>query len=299
MDVDSRLDQAASLARPRTVEPLPGGLTNLNFRVTTPQGRYVARLSGSAGEMLTIDRDAEHANSRAAAAAGVAPQVTEYVPAARLLVIEWIEGRTLDAADLDDEVMLGRIADTCRQLHAGPAFRGVFDMFDVQQRYLDIVRRNGFRLPAGYLELAPQVEQIRRALAVRAVAPVPCHNDLLPANMIDDGQRIRLIDYEYSGMGDACFELGNIWSEASLPPERLTELVTAYHGRHSRSLIARARLLGLIGKYGWTLWAAIQDGSSPLDFDFWSWGMEKYDRAVAEFAGPELATWLDDVQALD
>ena len=128
---------------------------------------------------------------------------------------------------------------------------------------------------------------------------MPCHNDLLAANLIDAGDRLWLIDYEYAGMNDPCFELGNIWSEATLAPERLDELVTAYYGRRSRSLIARARLLGLISKYGWTLWASIQHGSSSLDFDFWAWGMEKYDRAVAEFAGPELAAWIEDVQAAD
>ena len=169
MDVAERLDQAVSLAGPRTVEQLPGGLTNQNFRVTTPSGRYVARLSGAAGELLSIDRDAEHANSVSAAAAGVAPRVVEYVPAAGLLVIEWLEGRTLGPHDLDDATTLARVAQTCRQLHSGPAFIGVFDMFAIQRQYLDTVQRNGYRLPTGYLELMPQAERIRAALAVRAV----------------------------------------------------------------------------------------------------------------------------------
>jgi len=99
---------------------------------------------------------------------------------------------------------------------------------------------------------------------------------------------VRIIDYEYSGNNDPCFELGNIWSEASLPLPLLDELVTAYYGRPRPQQVARARLHALMSQYGWTLWASIQDGSSPLDFDFWSWGMEKYDRAVAAFDGPDL-----------
>jgi thiamine kinase-like enzyme len=116
---------------------------------------------------------------------------------------------------------------------------------------------------------------------------VPCHNDLLAANLIDDGERVAIIDYEYAGNNDPCFELGNIWSEATLPAPLLDVLVTAYFGRPRPAQVARARLFGLMSKYGWTLWAAIQDATSPLEFDFWSWGMEKYDRAVAEFDGPE------------
>jgi thiamine kinase-like enzyme len=164
-------------------------------------------------------------------------------------------------------------------------------MFDVQAGYRAVVAAHGFRLPPRYDEFAPAVARIRRALG--RPATVPCNNDLLAANLLDDGERVRIIDYEYSGQNDACFELGNLASEAALPPELLEVLVTAYFRRPRPSQVARARLFGLVARYGWTLWASIQDGSSPLDFDFWSWGMEKYDRAVAEFDGPDLERLLE------
>jgi thiamine kinase-like enzyme len=128
---------------------------------------------------------------------------------------------------------------------------------------------------------------------------VPCNNDLLAENFIDVGGELRLIDYEYSGNNEPSFELGNVWSESNLPPSHLEELVGHYYGRPSRSKVARARLWGLAAKYGWMLWASIQDGVSELDFDFWSWGLEKYERAVAEFDGPELERLLEDVQRAD
>ena len=137
------------------------------------------------------------------------------------------------------------------------------------------------------------MDRIRSALAVRAEPTVPCNNDLLAANFIDDGQRLWIIDYEYSGNNDACFELGNIWSESTLDDEHLVELVGAYYGEHRDDKVARARLLGLMSKYGWTLWASIQASASPIDFDFWSWGMEKYERAVPEFDGPGFDALLD------
>jgi thiamine kinase-like enzyme len=298
--VDARLDAVPLFAgRARTVVPLPGGLTNQNFRVSVEGRDYVARLSSPSGSLLAIDRDAEYRNSLAAAASGVAPPVAGYAPHAGVLVVEWVHGRTLTEADVRDEVTLTRIAEAVRRLHAGPRFCSDFDMFALQRQYLSVVRERGFKLPAGYLDHMPAVERIEAALAVRAEPTVPCNNDLLPANLIDDGTRLWLIDYEYSGNNDACFELGNIWSESALADEQLEVLVTTYYGRRSRGKLARARLLGLMSKYGWTLWASIQDGASDLDFDFWSWGLEKYDRAVAEFEGPDLLRLMEEVQLSD
>lgn len=299
-DLEALLDRIPSTSgRPRTVEDLPGGLTNRNLKVTTPAGRVVVRLSDKTTSLLSIDRDNEHANTLAAAAAGVGPPVVNYLPGEGVLVVGYLDGRTLSNADLADPRNLTRVANACRTLHGGPRFRDDFDMFTTQRRYLGIVRDHGFRLPPRYDEFAPAVERIRKALAVRDDGTVPCNNDLLAENFIDDGDHIWIIDYEYSGNNDACFELGNIWSEASLSPESLDELVTTYYGRPLRNKIARARLLGLMSKYGWTLWASIQDACSQQDFDFWSWGWEKYERAVAEFDGPEFESLLQEVQLAD
>jgi thiamine kinase-like enzyme len=290
-EVEELLDSIPDTAgRPRTVEELPGGLTNRNLKVTTPAGVVVVRLPVPGPSLLGIDRDHEHANSVAAAEAGVGAPVRHYRPGVGL-VVGFLPGRTLSDADLHDPAVLARVAGACRLLHAGPRFGNDFDMFEVQARYRRIVAEHGFRLPPRYDEFAPVVERIRRALG-RPVT-VPCHNDLLAENLLacDDGsggERVRIIDYEYAGNNDPAFELGNIWSEATLPGPLLEVLVTAYFGRPRPVQVARAQLFGLVARYGWTLWASIQAGSSPLEFDFWSWGMQKYERAVAEFDAPEL-----------
>ena len=161
-DLLARLDQARCLAgRPRTITPLEGGLTNVNLKVETPDGRFVARLAGQTGSLLAIDRQAEHQASVAAASTGIAPEVVEYLPAAGVLVIRWIDGRTLAPADLTASVTLARVTASVRRLHAAPRFAADFDMFEVQRRYLEIVRREGYRLPARYLDFLPQAERIR------------------------------------------------------------------------------------------------------------------------------------------
>ncbi len=289
-EVEGLLDAIPATARrPRTVEELPGGLTNRNLKVSNADGVCIVRLRIEGHSLLGIDREHEYANTVAAAATGVGAPVLHHRPGEGLTV-GFLPGRTLTDDDLHDPAVLGRVAAACRALHAGPRFGNDFDMFAVQARYRRVVAEHGFRLPPGYDDFAPAVAAMREALGPRVT--VPCHNDLLAANMLDDGTHVRLVDYEYAGNNDAAFELGNIWSEAALPPELLDVLVTAYYGRPRPVQVARARLFGTLAKYGWTLWASIQDGSSPMDFDFWSWGMAKYERAVAEFESPGYAALL-------
>ena len=291
-ELDAVLDKVASLRNSaREITPLDGGLTNLNFRVRTVDLDVVVRIS-RAEPLLAIDREAEHLNSLAAAASGASPQVVEFLPEDHVLVVDYINGATLTPADVRDPANLPRIAAVCRLLHSGPRFVSDFDMFEVQGAYLATVTERGYRLPQRYLDFLPQVEQIQTALSVTDLATVPCNNDLLAANFIDDGDRLWIIDFEYAGNNDPCFELGNIWSESNLTVTQLDELICFYFGRERPDMVARARLLGLMSKFGWTLWASIQDANSTLDFDFWEWGMEKYDRAVDEFDNPEFDTWL-------
>jgi thiamine kinase-like enzyme len=172
-------------------------------------------------------------------------------------------------------------------------------MFEIQARYYTTATAAGMRMPAGYADLMPAFEAARQALAVRAEGTVPCNNDLLAANFIDDGDRIWLIDYEYSGNNDACFELGNVAGECGLSGEALAALVTAYYGRPRRSRIARAMLYSLVARYGWTLWGAIQHAASELDFDFWSWAMVRFEAAAAGFTSSDFDRLLADVQAPD
>ncbi|MGI9162855.1 MAG: phosphotransferase [Mycobacterium sp.] len=294
------LDQVPALAgRPRRLEELPGGLTNRNIKVTTPNGVYVARCSEPGANLLRIDRDNEYYNSRAAEQAGVGAPVIDYRPDLGILLVGYLDGRTLTNPDLQDPGVLARVAAGCRKLHAGPRFRDRFDMFELQPSYLEIVRDNGFPVPDGYGDHADRFAAIRRVLNATDGNTVPCNNDLLAANFIDDGEKVWLIDYEYSGNNDPCFELGNIWGECGLSNDQLEELVTVYYGRPLRHKIARARLQGIAGKYGWTLWGCIQNSSSTLDFDFWQWAIQRYESAVAEFRGADFARLLDDAQTQD
>ena len=299
MPIDEVLAAVPELHDAQSVESLTGGLTNTNYKVTSPTGCYVVRISGKDTSLLAIDRENEVHNTIAAAETGIGAPFVAAVPEHDALVLGFLEGEVMDAEKLRRGNRLGAIASSCRSLHAGRRFLHDFDMFEIQPRYLAIVRERGFRLPDRYEGFEPQIRELERAMRVQAEETVPCNNDLLAENFIDTGGEMRLIDYEYSGNNEASFELGNVWSESNLSLEQLEELVAAYWGKPLRSKVARARLWGLMSKYGWTLWGSIQDGISDLDFDFWSWALEKYERAVEELDGPQFEQLLADVQRED
>ena len=283
-----------------SVSALPGGLTNVNVRVTSrddldPRLDLVVRCSRGDANLLGIDRDAENLNTRTAAEVGVGAPVVEYRPDLGMLVIGFLPGHALVDGDFTDPDVLARAARSVRALHAGPRFTGDFDMFARQSAYLTTIRERGFRLPHGYDDHAGSWADLRSALAAAPRPTVPCNNDLLAANFIDDGDRVWLIDYEYSGNNDACFELGNTAAECRFTAEMTGAWTEAYFGSPTPADRARVRLQTVCSWYGWSLWGFIQAATSELDFDFWDWGLERYQRAQQAFADPEFPRLLEDV----
>ena len=299
MPVEAVLAAVPELHDAASVEPLAGGLTNTNYKVVSPHGTFVVRISGKDTGLLAIDRENEAHNTRCAADTGVGAPFVAWVPEHDALVLEFLDGQVMSPETLRHDDHLPAVARACRRLHVGARFLRDFDMFDIQRGYVDVVQERGFRLPDRYFEFEPQVRALEEAMRLRREPAVPCNNDLLAENFIDCGGELRLIDYEYSGNNEPSFELGNVWSESNLTLHQLERLVAEYYGAPLVNKVARCRAWGLMSKYGWTLWGSIQDGISDLDFDFWGWAMEKYERAVAEFDGPDFERLLDDVRRED
>jgi thiamine kinase-like enzyme len=168
-------------------------------------------------------------------------------------------------------------------------------MFLRQERYLATVHEQGFRLPATYDDHAEAWADVRRSLSIRPPRLVPCNNDLLAANFLDDGERVWLIDYEYSGNNDPCFELGNTSTECDFTVEQTDAWAEAYFGSPTHAERARVRLQALCSQYGWSLWGFIQAATSPMDFDFHTWGLQRFEKAEATFRGPDLERLLEEV----
>ena len=279
-----------------TISSLSGGLTNENYLVEAGGERYVMRLPGTSTELLSIDRENEVFNARAAASTGIGPRVLEHVPELNLMVLEFIDGLTMSAATLQSARMARRMAESFKRLHAAPRFLKDFDMFRLIEEYLRIVEEHEVRIPADYRQRLPLVREVERAVRVGSVPSVSCHNDLLCENFIDDGRSLRIVDYELSGNNDPWFDLGNTAQEASLDDELRAVLCEAYFGRLDSQQLARMNLFALMSDVGWTLWGAIQAKISTLDFDFADYYATRWNRALAVMDSDRLQGWLRQAQ---
>jgi thiamine kinase-like enzyme len=214
------------------------------------------------------------------------------------MVLEFLNGKTMSKELLNARGMPARMAQSIKRLHAGPRFFSDFNMFRLTEYYLAICTDHQIRVPDGYLDRVGTVAQIEKALQADSLPTVPCNNDLLAENYIDDGQSLRLIDYEYSGNNDPCFELGNTCQEMQFNEEQIGEVCSAYFGAPSTKMIARMKLNMVMSDVGWGLWAAIQEKVSKIEFDFWGWATERWGRAVEKMGSNEFPVWLEAVQTL-
>jgi thiamine kinase-like enzyme len=282
-----------------SAHPLSGGLTNTNYRVDVEGEPFFVRVPGESTELLAVNRQNEYYNTKAAAEAGVGPRVLYHLPEYNVMVIEFISGETMSNAKLNMPGMPQRIARSLRMLHSGPRFLTDFNMFRLTEYYLDICKGRAITIPDGYWERIETVRQIEAAMAAQPLPTVPCNNDLLAENYIDDGSLLRLIDYEYSGNNDPTFELGNTCQELGYDEARIRELCAAYFGSASASKLARMKLSMIMSDVGWGLWAAIQAKISKIDFDFWGWATERWGRATAKMDSSDFPRWLVEVKQQD
>jgi thiamine kinase-like enzyme len=292
-EIVARID--AWRGRPVSIRPLTNGLTNANYRVDVGGDAFVVRIPGASTELLAIDRANELHSARVAAALGIGPAVLHHFPDCGATVVEFLHGRPMTNDTLREPGMPGRIAATLRTLHGGPRFLRDFDMLRLAAAYRTLGARRGFPVPPGCGRRWPAILAVGAALAAHPPLPVPCHNDLLADNYIEQGTRLRLVDWEYSGNGDPAFELGNTCRELDYDDARVRELCEAYFGHARAAVVGRVRLHMIVSDVGWALWAAIQTAISRIPFDFAAYGAARWARAEAALDAPELPGWLEAV----
>jgi len=270
------------------ITPLAGGITNENYRVDVDGRAFVVRIGGEGTGLLGIDRAREQAATAVAAGLGVGPELVFALPEAAVLVTRFIDGRGLEAADVHDPATLGRIVEAIRRVHRGPPIPGRFSAFRTVESYRDVALAHGVALPPAlpaWLDLARRIE---------AAAPpdpaVPCHNDLLPANFIDDGAHIRILDWEYAAMGDAYFDLGNLAANGELGPAGERRLLELYGEDATPRALARLGVMRLASDLREAMWGLVQIGVSRLPVDFADYAARHFAR-VADRAD-RVTAWL-------
>lgn len=263
--------------RPVTVVPLDGGLTNRNYRLDTDGESFVLRVAGRDTALLGIDRACEVASSRIAAALGVGPEVVAYLPDHGAMLRRFVPGRTLTAEDVQRPAVLRRLVSALRRYHDGPPAAGRFSPFAIVRNYHALARDRRVTFPDNFgraLERLAVIEQQSKS----EDPPCPCHNDLLAANLIDDGATVRIIDWEYSGMGDLFFDLGNLAANNEFDTANERDLIEAYFGEVRPDHLRRLRLMRQASDMREAMWGFLQSALSTLGVDYLAYGRKHLER---------------------
>jgi len=274
------------------VQRLGGGITNHNFKVDTPGGSYVLRVAGRDTELLGIDRAVEYEAALAAAAVGVGPEVVELVEPEGCLVTRFVEGEIVPLERMRDADVIVRVAHALRAVHRGPSLPARFNSFRVVEDYRTVAFAHGAEVPPAYAwarQVARRVERARGAFAER-----PCHNDLLNANFIDDGRRIRIVDWEYAGMGDVFFDLANFSVNNALGPDDRRALLQAYVGSVRAEDERALELMLFMSDFREAMWGVVQGAVSELDFEFGAYAAEHFERMEVTAASPAFVAALGE-----
>ena len=247
------------------VTPLSGGITNHNFRVDVDDRTFVLRIGGAQTRLLGIDRAVEYQASLRAAEVGLGPRVAAFVEDRAWLVTDFIEGQPISVEEMRAPAVIERVAKALKRFHEAAPIPGRFDSFAVVEQYRRDAEEHGVVIPDAY----PAAERVAdRIRTERGTQPeVPCHNDLLNANFIDDGE-IRIVDWEYAGMGDRFFDLANFSVNHEFEVEDDRGLLQGYFGRAREGDLASLRLMRFMSDFREAMWGVLQSGISELDFDF-------------------------------
>jgi len=280
------------------VTPLVGGITNQNYRVDIGGETFVLRIGGKGTHLLGIDRGRESICTAIAAQVGVGAEVMHFLADEEVLVTRFIVGRGITPEMAAEPDILSRIVDSMKRYHAGPAFPGTFSPFETVRNYHRLALERGVSFPDTLPRVFALMTEIEHALAESGAVQIkPCHNDLLASNFIDDSRTIWILDWEYAGMGDIFFDLGNFAVNQSLNDEQCELLLRFYFGEVRPADLAHLHMMRLGSDLRESFWGFLQLGISELDFDYREYGHRHLNRFLQNAASSNFERWLRDIRA--
>lgn len=299
-ELDPTLARLSAILGPPDGEPLPldGGITNRNWKVDFGGAAYVIREPGKNTELLGIDRRAEWAASCAAARAGIGPPVRAMLDDPPILVTAFVDGRAVSEEEIRQPDLLWNLAGALKRMHESSEELPItFSAFRIVEEYAKTTKRNGGRVPDAFEAAHKRAKAIEKALRGPENEPVPCHNDLLAANLLLEGNTVRILDWEYAGMGNRFFDLGNLAVNNGLDEEAERTLLEAYFGEPpDKRRLASLRLMRFMSDFREAMWGVVQGAVSDLDFDFEKYATEHFERLRETGEQPDFSRWIKEAR---
>jgi thiamine kinase-like enzyme len=273
---------------------LTGGITNCNFRIDVGGETFVLRIAGADTELLGINREYEYAANLEAGKLGIAPEVFYFIRPEGYLVTRYITGRPILPDEICQPENIRRVMDILRKIHSMPEIPGKFDVFRIVADYCEIARRYQVAFPNNINWLLERMQAAEKAVNIHPLTPCPCHNDLLNANFLTNGQ-LYILDWEYAGMGDVFFDLANFSDHHQLTDEQDRWLLKCYFEKVTPSQWAHLKIMKIMSDLREVTWALVQIGISKLDFDFRGYADKFFGRVIENIQNPQWNEWLKEV----
>ena len=277
-----------------TATVLSDGITNRNYKVLVGGEAFVVRIPGRDTELLGIDRGTERDAASAAAAAGVAPEVFAYVAERRALITRFVEAAPLPPEDLERDDVLDAVVTAVHAIHAMPPLRTAFDAFEIVREYRATASDRGVAIPAEYDEAIVAADAIRSAFEKSPMPTCSCHNDLLNANLLMKDGRVVIVDYDYAGVGDRFFDLGNLAINNGMSEDAQARLLEKYFGAVRPVHVARQALMRVMSDFREAMWGVVQQGLSDLDFDYVAYATKHFGRCLESIDDARFGGWVRD-----
>jgi thiamine kinase-like enzyme len=273
--------------------PLAGGITNRNWLAEVDGRRVVVRVPGERTELLCIDRANEAEAATRAADLGIGPGIAGELPGVGTLIADFVPGHHLDPEPFTQRI--DDVVAALRRFHGSGPLRGRFPIHRVVEWHARDAAANGVSPPDAYTRLHGCSLRIEQSFAHAPTDPVPCHNDLLPGNVLfDEAGRVWLLDFEYAGMNDRFFDLGNLAVNCGLDDDAEEELVSSYFGEVTAARLARLRLMKVMSEFREGMWAVVQQAISTLDTDFEAYAADRLGNCERLVSTTAFGTWLDE-----
>ena len=276
-----------------TVTPITAGITNRNYRVDIAGESFVLRLAGKDTGLLGIDREAERAAGEAAAAARVGPEIFAYLPGHSALVTRFVGGEHVPEEALRTEPVLAAVVRSVKAIHACAPIPSTFPVFRIVDEYATLARGRGVRVPEAYDDAHAFAGWIEGAFAEAPMPLTTCHDDLLNANFLLEGDHCWIVDYEYAGMGDPFFDLGNLSINNNLDQPAQELLLRLYFGEVHDVHRGRLALMRIVSDFREAMWGVVQQALSTLDFDYVGYADRHFARLLAAAQDDRFGEWLD------
>jgi thiamine kinase-like enzyme len=273
---------------------LSGGITNYNYKIDVDNESYVLRIAGVNTELLGIDRENEYNANRIAGDLGIAPEVVYFIEPEGYIITRFINGRPMPPDEIKQKDIIRQLGELLKLLHGSGEISGTFSPFTVVETYTEIAKRFNVSFPNNFDWLHDRLQEYKTAFEKDPYVPRLCHNDLLNENFLFDGN-IRIIDWEYAGMGDPFFDLANLSVNHHFTDEQDHLLLVAYFGNVNVKIWARLKIMKILSDFRESMWGLVQTGISQLDFDFMSYSEKHFDRMTKNMNDPRWDQWIQEV----